>query len=221
MRASGSCQGCTAKLAGVQLYSAFSWGPQTLILQWTRKTYVQLYLRQPHSATQTLLFPQAQANAAGLVCRDCHFMLCRLHHGHHAGQLAPIFPPLWRHQYLCSAVSVGQLPSCSPPGCGCGCWAPASICSYDISNSTRSKLIPASERNISLRNVNWQTLQFASMKGKVWPLWYYVLTYASSSWEKASLCEKKSHVALEVRARVILIDGCANSWPWMQACPLL
>lgn len=36
------------------------------------------------------------------------------------GNWPPHFLPCEWHQYLCNAVSVGQLPSCSPPDCGCG-----------------------------------------------------------------------------------------------------
>lgn len=210
MCSSVCCQRCTAKLAGVQFHSAFSWGPQTLILQWTRKTYVQLYLRRPHCATQTIpsgTGDRSRPSLQGLSSHALQIASCRatgphifsLVNGTNISAMLLVWGscPAVLHQTV--AVAVRLL---LPFVCITYATAPGASLYQQARGTSLSEM--STDRLSSS--------QFASIKEKIWPLWYYVLTYASSSWKKAGLCErdlKESQVALEVRA-----------WSWLMAVPI-
>lgn len=152
-------------------YSAFSWGPQTLILQWHSK-HIQHYLRLPHCVISS-------------ICSLRHRCCSR-----------PSLQELSPHALeVASRLVSGPHGSCPANAadiparvviCSYGSWAPIPLCPCHIRSSTRASSSHPSRREEQLSpseilTKKLSSSQFASIKGKERLLWYYVFHFRATS----------------------------------------
>lgn len=152
-------------------YSAFSWGPQTLILQWPSKN-VQHYLRLPHCVISS-------------ICSLRHRCCSRPSLQELSPHALEVASRLVSAPHGSCPANAADIPA-RVVICSYGSWAPIPLCPCHIRSSTRASSSHPSRREEQLSpseilTKKLSSSQFASIKGKERLLWYYVFHFRATS----------------------------------------